>query len=96
MWTSVRRFPVVCGWEGAGAISGSPQMKSSRKAYFPEIGGYVEIPVYDRYAVGPGSRLAGPAIVEERESTTVVGPGAAITVDAHRTLVVAPAVGEGR
>ena len=84
------------GGGSAGAISGSPQMKSSRKAYFPEIGGYVEIPVYDRYAVGPGSRLAGPAIVEERESTTVVGPGAAITVDAHRTLVVAPAVGEGR
>ena len=84
------------GGGSAGAISGPPQMKSSRKAYFPEIGGYVEIPVYDRYAVGPGSRLAGPAIVEERESTTVVGPGAAIAVDAHRTLVAVPAAGEGR
>jgi N-methylhydantoinase A/oxoprolinase/acetone carboxylase beta subunit len=36
-------------------------------------------------------RLAGPAIVEERESTTVVGPGALVTVDPHRTLIAQPA-----
>ncbi len=74
----------------------TPAPKAARPAFFPEVGGYVETPVYDRYALTPGSRFDGPAIVEERESTTVVGPGAAITVDAHRTLVVAPAVGEGR
>jgi N-methylhydantoinase A/oxoprolinase/acetone carboxylase beta subunit len=80
----------------ADTTVGPPQLKGSRKAYFPEIGGYVETPVYDRYALGPGARLAGPAIVEERESTTVVGPGAVVTVDAHRTLVAAPAAAEGR
>jgi N-methylhydantoinase A/oxoprolinase/acetone carboxylase beta subunit len=52
--------------------------------------------VYDRYALGPGARLAGPAIVEERESTTVIGPGAAITVDVHRTLIAEPAAAEAR
>jgi N-methylhydantoinase A/oxoprolinase/acetone carboxylase beta subunit len=52
--------------------------------------------VYDRYALGPGARLAGPAIVEERESTTVVGPGAMVSVDAHRTLIAAPAATEAR
>jgi N-methylhydantoinase A/oxoprolinase/acetone carboxylase beta subunit len=56
----------------------------------------VQTPVYDRYALGPGARLAGPAIVEERESTTVVGPGAVITVDAHRTLIAEPAATEAR
>jgi N-methylhydantoinase A len=80
----------------AGAISGPPQLKKHRAAYFPEAAGYVETPVYDRYALGPGSRLAGPAIVEERESTTVVGPGAVITVDAHRILIATPAAAEGR
>ena len=80
----------------AGAISGPPQMKNVRNAYFPEAGGYVETPVYDRYALGPDSRLAGPAIAEERESTTVVGPGAVITVDAQRTLIAAPAGVEER
>jgi N-methylhydantoinase A len=75
----------------AGAISGPPQTKSTRRAYFPEAGDYVQTPVYDRYALAPGARLTGPAIVEERESTTVVGPGAMLTVDAHRTLIAEPA-----
>ncbi len=67
----------------------APAAKKRRAAYFPEAGGYVDAPVYDRYALGPGARLAGPAIVEERESTTVVGPGAVVSVDAHRSLVAA-------
>ncbi|MGH7372788.1 MAG: hydantoinase/oxoprolinase family protein, partial [Candidatus Rokuibacteriota bacterium] len=78
---------------GAATI---PAPKKRRAAYFPEIGGYVETPVYDRYVLGPGRRLVGPAIVEERESTTVVGPGAVVTVDAHRTLIAAPAAAEAR
>jgi N-methylhydantoinase A len=66
-------------------------MKSTRPAYFPEARDYVQTPVYDRYTLEPGMRLTGPAIVEERESTTVVGPGAVVTVDPHRTLVAEPA-----
>jgi len=81
--------------ETAQVASVPTRTKSSRKAYFPETGGYVETPVYDRYALGPGSRLAGPAIIEERESTTVVGPGATVAVDVHRTLIATPAA-EGR
>jgi N-methylhydantoinase A/oxoprolinase/acetone carboxylase beta subunit len=45
-------------------------------------------PVHDRYALAPGTRLAGPAIVEERESTTVVPPGARLLVDGHLNLVL--------
>ena len=48
--------------------------KGTRPAYFPERDGPVETPVYDRYALRPGDRFPGPAIVEERESTAVVGP----------------------
>ena len=65
--------------------------KGRRPAYFPEAGGYVETPVYDRYGLQPGSAFAGPAIIEERESTTIVGPGARIRVDATRTLIAEPA-----
>ena len=67
------------------------QPKRARSAYFPESGGYVETPVYDRYALAPGAAFAGPAIVEERESTTIIGPGARVRVDAWRTLVAEPA-----
>jgi len=75
----------------AGAISGPPLIKKARKAYFPEAGGYVETPVYDRYALRPGAAFAGPAIIEERESTTIIGPGARVRVDASRGLVAEPA-----
>jgi N-methylhydantoinase A len=68
-----------------------PIPKRERRAYFPETGGYVETPVYDRYALQPGAAFAGPAIIEERESTTIVGPGARIRVDATRTLIAEPA-----
>jgi N-methylhydantoinase A len=77
-----------------GAAATVPPAKKHRAAYFPEAGGYVETPVYDRYRLDPGARFAGPAIVEERESTTVIGPGALISVDAHRNLVAEPASGE--
>ena len=65
--------------------------KRARNAYFPESGGYIDTPVYDRYALAPGAGFAGPAIVEERESTTIIGPGARVRVDAWRTLVAEPA-----
>ena len=55
----------------AGAAPARPRRaKGSRRAYFPEAQGYVDTPVYDRYALRPGAELAGPAIIEERESTT--------------------------
>ena len=53
-------------------------------------------PVYDRYALAPGTTLRGPAIVEERESTTVVPPGARLSVDADLDLVIALAGGRRR
>ena len=57
-------------------------------AYFAEAGGFVETPVYDRYALRPGAGFAGPAIVEERESTAVVGPGGRCRVDDGLALIV--------
>jgi N-methylhydantoinase A len=71
-------------------------LKGLRKAYFPEAAGYVDTPVYDRDALGPTSRFTGPAIVEERESTTVIGPGAVVTVDPHRSLILTPSAEEAR
>lgn len=69
------------GRDAAGAA-----LKGRRPAYFREAGGFVPTPVYDRTRLHPGARVAGPAIVEERESTTVIGPGDALTVDALGNL----------
>ena len=74
----------------AAASAATPSPKGTRKAYFPEAGGYVETPVYDRYTLTPGAALAGPAIIEERESTVVAGPGARVRVDGRLTLILEP------
>jgi N-methylhydantoinase A len=60
--------------------------KGTRAVYFDD--GYAETPIHDRYRMGPGTTLAGPAIVEERESTTVVGPGATARVAEDGSLIV--------
>ena len=49
---------------------------------------YVATPIYDRYRMGPGTQIEGPAIVEERESTTVVGPGATARVAEDGSLII--------
>ena len=63
-------------------------VKGRRRAYFPETGGWVDCPVYDRYRLAAGLEIAGPAIVEERESTSVLPPGVVGTVDEYANLVV--------
>jgi N-methylhydantoinase A len=62
--------------------------KGERPAYFPETSGYLQCPVYDRYVLAAGMVLRGPAIIEERESTVVVGPGARVEVDALQNVVI--------
>ncbi|MGH7325335.1 MAG: hydantoinase/oxoprolinase family protein [Candidatus Rokuibacteriota bacterium] len=71
-----------------GGTSAEAAIKTRRAAYFAEVGGFVTTPVYDRYALGPGTVFGGPAIVEERESTAVLGPGARCRVDDGLTIVV--------
>jgi N-methylhydantoinase A len=63
-------------------------LKGKRPAYFPETHGFVATPIYDRYQLAPGAMFAGPAIVEERESTVIVGPGARCRIDEQHNLVV--------
>jgi N-methylhydantoinase A len=76
--------------------STGPVRKGQRPVWFSATTVARDCPVYDRYALGPGARLAGPAIVEERESTTVVPPGARLLVDEALNLVIAlPLRGQG-
>ncbi len=62
--------------------------KGERRVYLPDDGKLVAVPVFDRYRLGPGSRMAGPAILEERESTLVVGRNARLSVDDYLNVLV--------
>ena len=56
-------------------------LKGRRRAWSPERGAFADVPVYDRYALGAGEVIEGPAIVEEREATTIVPDACTLTVD---------------
>ena len=62
--------------------------KGTRRAYFPERGGYVDTAVYDRSALKAGETFTGPAIVEERESTLIVGPGGRARIDQKLNVIM--------
>ena len=63
----------------------------ARPVYFGEAGGFVETRTYARAALLAGNRIAGPALVEEHASTTVLAPGDTLEVDALGNLVIAVA-----
>ncbi len=74
------RFPPVAG--------GGEALVEHRRAWFAELGGFVDTPVYARDRLAPGVALDGPALIEEAESTAVIGPGARVTVDAFGNLIM--------
>jgi N-methylhydantoinase A len=60
----------------------------TRRAYFDELGQEIDCPIYDRARLAPGHTLAGPCIVEQLDSTTVVLPAQALRVDGYGNLVL--------
>jgi N-methylhydantoinase A len=64
-------------------------VKGERKAYSGPARGFIPFTVYDRYLLFPGAEFYGPAIVEERESTVIVGEDAQVRVDEFGFLWIA-------
>ena len=73
--------------EGAQQAEAGEAQRGIRRTLF-EGHGWCDCAVYDRYRLAPGAAFAGPALVEERESTCVIPPGAQVSVDKHRNLVI--------
>ena len=71
--------------------AGEATAKGQRPVYFAESEGFVDCPVYDRYALGAGAVVQGPAIVEEIDSTTVVHPHYQVRVDDVGQMVLTAA-----
>jgi N-methylhydantoinase A len=70
------------GPDASGAIIGK------RDVWLPEAGGFVPCPVYDRDRLQAGNRIAGPAIVEQMDATTVILPGMTGTVEPYMNLIL--------
>jgi N-methylhydantoinase A len=57
------------------ALAKAPTPRSRRLVYDAKAGKPVPMPVYWRFDMQPGSRVNGPAIVAEAETSTIVGSG---------------------
>ena len=58
-------------------------IKGRRSAFSVLQRKFVPFAVYDRSKLYPGARMAGPAIIEEKESTIVIGEDARARVDGY-------------
>ena len=72
---------------GSQGGEGTNARRGERPVLF-EGHGWQTCPVYDRYALRTGATFSGPALIEERESTCVVGPGTQVSVDEMKNLVI--------
>ena len=62
--------------------------RGHRPVYFAAANGYVETLTFDRTQLAAGNCIAGPALIEEYASTTVVHPGDVLEVDAFGNLII--------
>lgn len=72
--------------QAPAAGSGTPQPVSRRPVHFGQA--WHDTPVYPRDAFAPGMTLAGPAIVEQSDTTTVIEPDMSLVVDKNGNLLV--------
>jgi len=61
-------------------------LKGKRKVFWGNK--YVDTPIYDRYLLKPGQRIQGPSIIEEFESTTIVGEKGIVSCDKYNNLII--------
>jgi len=73
--------------EQSGRSEG-PSRTGERPVYFSELAGFRTTPVYSRGRIMAGDRVDGPAIIEEAESTVVVGPRAHVVIDQAGNLIM--------
>ena len=72
----------------APALNRGRALKGSRPIWSEEKRSFVVGEVWNRYRLAPGDVVRGPAVVEERESSAVIGLGGRAVVDRHGILHV--------
>ncbi len=71
-----------CGPDASAAVI------ARRDVWLPEAGGFVSCAVYDRDRLRAGNRIAGPAVIEQMDATTLVLPGMTASVEPFLSLIM--------
>ena len=61
-------------------------LKGKRKVFLN--GRYYKTHIYDRDRLNPGAIIKGPAVIEQKDSTTLLFPGNAAGVDEYRNIII--------
>ena len=72
----------------AGPAMTGPALAGERRVHFRERNGFVDCPIYDRARLAPEQEVAGPAILEQMDTTTVVLPGQRARVQRDGSLLL--------
>lgn len=72
----------------AKGATGKAALKGYRKAIFDASGKASKTPIYDGGKLGAGSKVKGPAIIEEITTTIVIEPGWSAILDATGSYVM--------
>ena len=73
---------------GGSKLEGSARRTGTRKAWFPEAGGYADTIVLCRQTLAERGRIDGPAIIEDPDSTTVILPGDAAQISPTGSIII--------
>jgi N-methylhydantoinase A len=72
----------------AKIASGLPVRSGARKAYFRELGGMVDTPIYKGEDLKPGNHISAPAIIEETTTTILVMPGCKASITKYGNYLI--------
>ena len=72
----------------AAGAAGAPAPAARRAVTDPLSGRAADVPLYRREALAPGAAIAGPALIEEDDTTTVVARGFRAALDPNGYIIL--------
>jgi N-methylhydantoinase A/oxoprolinase/acetone carboxylase beta subunit len=69
------------------ASTGAPEPTGARAIYVTAWERLAEVPVYDRQVLCGGAQLHGPCVIEEPDSTAIIGPEVTVQIDSTLNLI---------
>jgi len=63
-------------------------IRESRQAYWGDLGGFRDTPVFAFESLKPGNSITGPALIEARDTTYVIDPGWRFELDRYRNGIL--------
>jgi len=72
----------------AKVVPGKAVSKVTRKAYFKDLGGMIDTPIYKGADLKPGNSISAPAIIEEPTTTILVMPGSHASITSYGNYLI--------